>query len=356
MEDTCRRLAKVALVLDHADRASCAKACEILKAEMLRGAKEVIAQAKGRPIVLSYSSDGTPIQTQRRVRRQLRGKQRATERMGYETEEYLVQQAFVRFIDMQGIPHTAAVLRDPLPLTHGKSAWAAFAAARDFLPTLTELGHYGVQIQHLVFDRALERPLSRHFQQQVKLQQSMAVRTMGQDPMRLLQPLLTWVVHTGCCNHDCHNGLKWGLWRSWNDGTVLKDVYVAIESLRRSYNILYERMAPWLQRVVYFTDEAEDVATLSQLWAALGVDPEFIEDIAGLGLLWRGGRLLVRRAHQHNAELFDTLSTCLLELWKFTRFSESRWCTVGASCRVLASALLTGVDDLVAEILLSRTS
>ena len=49
-------------------------------------------------------------------------------------------------------------------------------------------------------------------------------------------------------------------------------------------------------------------------------------------------------------ELTETICATLLSLWKFRKFTESRWLTVGTRCRVLMAGLATGLDDLVQSI------
>ena len=45
-------------------------------------------------------------------------------------------------------------------------------------------------------------------------------------------------------------------------------------------------------------------------------------------------------------DLIQSISTVLLSCWRFQKFTESRWLTVGASTRVLVRAVLLGLDDL----------
>lgn len=49
-------------------------------------------------------------------------------------------------------------------------------------------------------------------------------------------------------------------------------------------------------------------------------------------------------------DLVSGIESCLMKMWQFRKFTESRWLTVGSSSRVLVAALLTGLDDLVAAI------
>ena len=50
-------------------------------------------------------------------------------------------------------------------------------------------------------------------------------------------------------------------------------------------------------------------------------------------------------------DLVSAIVACLLKTWQFRKFTESRWLTVGTSCRVLSAAILTGIDDLYRTIM-----
>ena len=45
-------------------------------------------------------------------------------------------------------------------------------------------------------------------------------------------------------------------------------------------------------------------------------------------------------------DLVDVISSAFLATWRFRKFTESRWLTVGASTRILTRAVLLGLDNL----------
>lgn len=49
-------------------------------------------------------------------------------------------------------------------------------------------------------------------------------------------------------------------------------------------------------------------------------------------------------------DLIESIATTLLAVWRFRKFTESRWLTVGTSCRTLVAAVILGFDDLFREI------
>lgn len=353
VEEMCRRFAKASLV-DKEGRRNIGMLCELLKSFLRRKALELIETAGGRPILLSYSSDGTPLTTRERLRLRLNGTAAPVVRVGGSSQEYLIQQVFVRRLDVDGNSRTEVVLREPLPFTSGKAAWAVFAAGRDFFPTLRSAGHGGIAIQHFAFDRALHKPLVRLFSQHCALHSTAGARGELGNFDAALQELTCWVVHSACANHDCHNALKRGLFNAFQDAELLKDIYISIESLRNSYGLLHDNLAAWVQETLAFVEEPEPADNLQQLYTAMGVEPEWVATISEMGLLFRNGRLEVSAAQMNKPTLFDDLCTCLLYLWRFVRFSDSRWCTVGLSCRVLTVALLTGVSSLVERLLADK--
>ena len=271
--------------------------------------------------------------------------------------ELLVQRAILRCCTPSGHVRTSVVVRDPLPLTHGKSAAAIFAAPLEFFPTLRQLGHQGIAIQHYAFDRAMHSPLFRMFRQHHAALADEAEPELaeGQGNPHIHPPaLLEWVVDTPCCNHDVHNSLKWALFTYMQDEDLLKDVWVVIESLRNGFSLLQAELPRWLATKVKFVDEADafyhpDDATA--LWTAVGADHSWVSTIVEYGLCFRDGRLHVNACHREDGNLWEVLSGVVLYSQRFTKFSDSRWCTLGKSCRTLVFALLLGMGDLVQAVL-----
>eukprot|EP00974_Lingulodinium_polyedra_P104432 10109031-Lingulodinium_polyedra.AAC.1 len=76
---------------------------------------------------------------------------------------------------------------------------------------------------------------------------------------------------------------------------------------------------------------------------------DFLSD--KLHLLFRNGKLELDGGLARHATLFEEVTTTLLHLWKFQSFCESRWCTIGTSCRTMVVAQLSGVHSLAAAVL-----
>ena len=67
---------------------------------------------------------------------------------------------------------------------------------------------------------------------------------------------------------------------------ALKDLYIAISSIRYGYNILMENLAAWLPTVLEFTNAAglEPEANLASLWQPLGLEEDVLQSLVRFGL------------------------------------------------------------------------
>lgn len=349
-----QRYAKVGLVLDKGGVEDVSRVCEVGKFYMQEQARDLVKNAGSAPLLVAYSSDGTRFQSKVRYEREVQGV-RVT-RVGGSSAEYLVRQTFLRSIAADGQAKTVVVLRDPLPLREGEGAWNLFSAGVSFLPTLRQLGHEGIAIQHYCFDRALFEPLSLRFAQQHSLLARQASAASSSSGGALgqslgLQELLEWVVSCGCSVHDAHNSLKWGLYVQFSDTSLLKDIYIGIEALRNSYDLLQRFLGSWVSQVVRFVEQPVSAEVLAELWIALGISADMVEVLAhDLHLIWKDGFLEVDARLQGDSDLLEKVSGCLLYIWKWKSVCESRWCTVGTSCRVVVGGFLSGIQSLVSAI------
>ena len=270
---------------------------EALKIFTRAEARRLVVGAQGDPILVSYSNDGTPLSVRKRV--VLPGVDGRMTREGGASHELLCQRAMYRTRDRTtGGWQTVAMIRDPVPLVHGKGADPVFSAAVEFLPTLRQMGHQGIAIHHYAFDRALHAPLVRRFKQyHARLAPQWAAPTDPEAGLARFFPpaLLEWILDTGCCNHDVHNGLKWSLLQYLTDDAFMKDTFLVIESMRNGFSLLHEELSRWIATAVDWraAEDLWDRDCACALWAALDVSPKWIEELLDLGLHWDGRRLLV---------------------------------------------------------------
>ena len=152
----------------------------------------------------------------------------------------------------------------------------------------------------------------------------------------------------GCSLHDGQNGLKWGP-SPWVEGPLVEDLHISIESLRNSFTHVHAKVGVFLQRHPAFADQPhceEDQA--SQFWQYMGVAPHWIELFVEVNPRWEGGKLWANPHLQADPECWDKVSVLVMYLLKWKKFSETRWATVGSSCRAFLGSLLVGLDELVA--------
>ena len=150
--------------LSPTERHKAAQLTEGLKAFLHDQASSFVVESGVLPILRSYSSDCTPIKAKKRIVASA-GEMRVV-RVGGSGQEYLLQAGFLQYQNAQGDWKIVVVLRDPVLMSTGKGHLKLFAAGRAFLPMLRELGHRGLVVEHMVFDRAAFSALNRIFRQQ----------------------------------------------------------------------------------------------------------------------------------------------------------------------------------------------
>ena len=107
------------------------------------------------PVLMSYSSDGTPMLTSHTVTAKVKGK---TVRSRHKrSSELLIERLFVD----TGSGRPRVVFRDPLPLDHGTGSWFCYQACRPLFPSGRAAGATGLVLQHYAFDRKLLTKLQR---------------------------------------------------------------------------------------------------------------------------------------------------------------------------------------------------
>ena len=159
-------------------------------------AAQLIKEAAGKPILRSYSSDGTPMKTA--IAHKFKLGMHKIHRVGMKSLEYLLR-----------VPHDACHLAPPIPLTNGKHFDTQFASGLDFGPSLREVGHPGYSIEHCCFDRCGYDHLPARFKQQHQFLEK-DYKSIGPITVRELK-LTRWDVKTACSLHDTHTLLSSGL-------------------------------------------------------------------------------------------------------------------------------------------------
>ena len=154
---------------------------------------------------------------------------------------------------------------------------------------------------------------------------------------------------TGCALHDAQNGFKRPLLEWMGDADCVRNVHVAVQSVRNSMDLIVRHVGLWVARALRFrpvltSDETND---LQCLWNCLGLEPELVDLLSEtLQLRWRDGVLLVSEQLQ-GTDCVGLATNTLLTVWRFRQFTDSRWLLVGTTGRALTAAHLTGLPHLV---------
>ena len=199
-------------------------------------------------MITSKSCDGTPMNVKVRTAHTLpqgivvRGAGRAG-------HEFLVKLQFLRGVGASGSLQDAVLLEEAMPLMHGKKVDAILAACLKGWVCLRQSGHTGLCIEHYAWDRmgltALERTCRQwHAHQSLHLGDMANEAKTTEDILRLSE----LVVVTPCAAHDAQNAFRWGMGEMAKDKNLLRDVYVGIESLRNSLDLINRHVAEWVAR------------------------------------------------------------------------------------------------------------
>lgn len=313
------------------------KLAEILKELIKRRFDAALGRHRDRPCLLSYSSDSTPIATLETYSA-AEWNHLKVRRRGRLNNHFIIQRAWLRTADDLNV-----IFTEPFRVADG-TAWTAWTACTQLVPTLREAGHRGLAISHHCEDRLLfssmDRIMNKHhnyIDHQIGLRES-----PGQ--VRLLH-LLHWQVHSGCSCHDAHNAYKWSVLRDNSDPERLKSAFIIVESMRNAYSQLLANLGSWLATVLTFADYEHD--EFRSMWVLLGVEPQLIDLLEHLQLRFRSGRLLVASKFEGDSTALELIATALMGVWRFVEWSDSRWASMSSSCRTMIACFLTGLGSLV---------
>ena len=331
--------------------ATASRVCEVGKAVLQTAAAELVETARGAPILNSKSAGGTPISVVACYQRRLPSGKKI-KRSGRAGEEFLVKNQFLRAL-LPGRAVTRVLLQEPQVLSNGKSARAIFEACKKHWRSLREMGHAGCAVEHYCYDRC---GLTAHerFWRQWHAETSRSLDALCEHATPEVLRLTEFVVFTACAAHDAQSSFRWAMHRWISDKDLLRDVYVCIESLRRSVDLMRSHLAEWVAARISFVEElgADAIDHRRSLWQALDVEMETADALAEtLQLRFEGGRLCVSASASGRADLVDLVVTALSSAWAFRRWCESRFLTAGAQARTMVAAMLMGIEDFVAFIL-----
>ena len=318
--------------------------CEVGKVALMESAHDFVRSSNGRPLLYEYVGDGTPLKLKHAFKVAFAEHHRS-HRSGYTGVELYCQGAFLRSFDSCGSPQVRCLLRDPRPMG-GKSGLHAFNALLEFFPALDELPHVGINLHHYSWDRALFSACKGYARQH----HTVILRNIADSSLPhvgIQKVLKSWLVFTGCGLHDVHNGFAWGTSRYLFEGKeMLDELFIVIESLRNGYKHLQSHLSSFLLEHVLFQDGQVSRDSLLEFWTALDVPAELCHMLADRGVLWIGDRLQINASYRHDPELLPWLYNACMTVFRFKKFSCSRWLTIGCSLRTLIAACALGIRRL----------
>ena len=257
---------------------------------LLSRAKDLVARSLGLPLLSSKSCDGTPIRCQHYASERLPGGKKAKTR-GKKGVEILVANQFIRYQDPGSGWQDCCILTEPVPLTETKEVPMVLAAARKTWHSLRALGATGCIVEHYCWDRAGITALERHIRQWHEVQ---PVPDAVSYPPKVREHL-EFVVVTPCALHDSQNAFRWAFHSECTDRSLMRDIYISVESLRNSSDLLSSRLASWIGQHLVLVDGRGPLwrEQRRELWMGLGIDQEIVDLLVDLELCWDGDRLCV---------------------------------------------------------------
>ena len=318
--------------------------CEGLKQIQKDMANEFLEPRGQQPILFAYQADATPISSMVRFCQQTLAGNKVT-RSGKQSSEYLLQRAYLKSVQGTNVADMCLILADPKPLHDGKTAWHLYQACVEFCPLLQEkkVAH-SVVLSHYSFDRAVQEAVcKRIFRRHACFHDS--ERALG-IPEAEFRELLDLPLFTGCCNHDVHNALKWGMASHLESDAFFKRLQSVMQSLRNSYGQLRAFVPIFLQQYMRFSEEPFDPDEVREFWVSLGVSPSILEDLVELNPVWDGTYLNIS-VEDAASDLILRMSAIILQVMDFRLATESRWLSVGSGCRSIVGCEALGLSGLV---------
>eukprot|EP00971_Amphidinium_carterae_P012563 247335-Amphidinium_carterae.1 len=157
-----------------------------------------------------------------------------------------------------------------------------------------------------------------------------------------------WHTTVGCSLHDAHNALKWSI-GFFADAKLLQSVFNGVVAVRSIFFVLVQHVNEILPHIIQVAPENSlpSAEELQSLWLALGVEGELATELVHFRLLVRGDFLYVSETAFLEERVLERLCNMCLALWRVPAFCGSRWLTIGASCRRMLCAWLTGFGAAV---------
>ena len=204
-----------------------------------------------------------------------------------------------------------------------------------------ECGAAGPVHEHMVLDGALWSVLTilrRPFHEAVRI--GMDSDSTEADAFR--RWATTTFTGTSCFMHRFHNGCKRGLVSHFEDPGIMRSMWICLESLRNSMWGLVENVGGWISSCMA-EDTSSEPVNVEGLWQLLGLEGHWFFLLVQMRLRLKGGQLFVASVFFHHPNVTEIVTTVLLKVWAFRRWSDGRILTCGGSCSTLAVSAVFGL-------------
>ena len=344
-----RKYAQVSRTLSKEETEQCQKLTEVGKTLLRLQATGYLEENPMSTNLIQYSADCTPLRTRKHYT--IVGPTGSSRASVKETTEYFVQQVFITSVCGQQAPVDRLILREPMPLTSGKTMAALASCMQKFLQGSWCTGTTGgITIHHQVHDRGMSRTfrdaVAGHFSQLVATDSALGDETATHEALHIY-------TEVSCCLHDSHNAFRWGMQALYGDKleAILGDLYAVIKDYRASVGKCMSCISSWLDEVLtpMPAEALPSEGELNVLYAAVGVPADLLEPLSSdMRLMWQASeqKLWVLDSFLKRHDAVEFLTNTLMGIWKFPAFCANRWVTVGTSCRTLVQGLLTGYGGL----------
>jgi hypothetical protein len=301
---------------------------------------QCVREAGERPVLLSYQADATSFLCTFSLRARKEGG--TTVRCGKNLVEMYTERGIVVVRNGDGKMKSSLLLKPPRLLAAGKTTWFLFDCANRFFPCVAALGHKGISLTHVCFDRAVLLPMARCLHERSRAFFE-ASTELGDD--RLLIELSTWFVATGCGQHDGSNALKWAV-MDLTEEQLLSDAGIVLRSLRNGYASLLAEVPSFVMRYLMFRELVLPERDVLEYWASVGIEADMVNAVASADMQWEQDGLYVSPAMRLMPDVVAHISDLFIYILKFRKPSLTRFLQQGPTSRGLMATLSIGLETL----------
>ena len=146
-------------------------------------------------------------------------------------------------------------------------------------------------------------------------------------------------------NHSSHNSFKLAVKDGLQDVHTMKQMWGVIEGLRTCYTTLMEYALPWVASCLCFRDS--DMTNAYHMWSMLCMDNDIAEELTVLQLRCLDGKIFVAQEFENELGIVDRVVAVLKVCFRWRKWTDSRWLSIGDTSRSLLTSLIFGVAGLI---------